>query len=502
MKSSLRTRLTTVLLLSFLAIGATLFWGILRGSRLYFEEVHYKLNHAVAAHVAKSLRPFSNSGSNSGSDSSAADAVDQGVLGALFMDVMQINPSLEVYLLDPEGRILAFDAPEGHVKLEHVDLGPVHTSLEDRWGTTIPRGTDPRNPGLSKPFSVATFQDAGQLQGYLYVVLGGEEHELVAASLGESALLRGSVVLLVVSILLASIFGALCISFLVRPLSRLRDAMVGFQEGQRPQGLVASSPDEVGELASTFEAMAERIATQLDELERNDRRRREFIANVSHDLRTPTGAIQGYLETLILRWKKLEAPERDRFLGSALRQAERLGKLVDQLFELTRLEAQEFRPRREVFSLAELVQDIVAKFNTAAEDKDLRLVAEIDYDVPPVSADIGLLERALDNLIDNAIRYTQPGGEVRVALRQAAGGLGVSVTDTGPGIPSEALPRLFDRFYRVEREVRSDARGTGLGLAITKRIVDLHDAVIEVQSTPEQGTTFSFVLPPSGSIAV
>lgn len=494
MKSSLRTRLTAVLLVSFLAIGATIFWGILRGSRLYFEEVHYKLNHAVAAHIAKSLRPFSSA--------QEADPVDHKVLQSLFMDVMQINPSLEVYLLDHEGRILAFDAPEGRVKLEHVDLAPVHAALSETQELSIPRGTDPRHPDLDKPFSVAEFRTDGDLQGYLYVVLGGEEHELVAASLGESALLRGSVVLLVISILLASIFGALCISFLVRPLQRLRDAMVSFQEGQRPQGLVASSPDEVGELAGAFEAMAERIASQLEELERNDRRRREFIANVSHDLRTPTGAIQGYLETLILRWKKLEDPERERFLASALRQAERLGKLVDQLFELTRLEAQEFSPRREVFSLAELVQDIVAKFNGPAADKDLRLVAEIDYDVPHISADIGLLERALDNLIDNAIRYTQPGGEVRVAIQQAAGGVGVSVTDSGPGIPDEALPRLFDRFYRVEREIRPDARGTGLGLAITKRIVDLHDAAIQVKSAPDQGTTFSFVLAASGDIAV
>lgn len=489
MKSSLRTRLTAVLLLSFLAIGSILFAGIVRGSRLYFEEVHYKLNQDVAAHIAKSLKPFVPVGEE--------DPVDHAVLMSLFMDVMHINPSLEVYLLDDTGRILAFDAPEGHVKLDQVDLAPVLAALDGLDG--IPRGTDPRNPELVKPFSVAEFREHGELRGYLYVVLGSEAHEVIAASLGESAMLRGSVVTLVVSILLASIVGALAISFLVRPLRRLRDAMVGFEEGERPRGLVASTPDEVGELAGAFESMAARIATQLEELERNDRRRREFVANVSHDLRTPTGAIQGYLETLTLRWKKLEPADRDQFLGSALRQAERLGKLVDQLFELTRLEAQEFTPQREVFSLAELVQDIVAKFDQPAADKDLSLRAEIDYDVPPIAADIGLLERALDNLIDNAIRYTEPGGAVTVSIQQVAGGVGVSVSDTGPGIPDEAMPQLFDRFYRVEREVRTDARGTGLGLAITKRIVDLHDASIEVQSDPRQGTTFSFVLAASGA---
>ncbi|HED64243.1 MAG TPA: HAMP domain-containing protein [Planctomycetes bacterium] len=493
MRLSLRTRLTAVLLLSFLVIGGMLFWGILRGSRLYFEEVHYKLNRDVATHVAASLQPFSRG--------AQGDPVDREVLGALFMKVMHINPSLEVYLLDPSGEILAFDAPPGHVKLDRVDMEPIREALEHPDSEGIPRGTDPRNPELAKPFSVAELREDGRLGGYLYVVLGGEAHERIATALGESALLRGSLVYLLGSLLLAAGIGTLGIALLVRPLRRLRDAMNAFEEGQRPPNLVAGSPGEVGELAAAFESMAGRIASQLQELHENDRRRREFVANVSHDLRTPTAAIQGYLETLMLRWKRLEGEERERFLASAFRQAERLGKLVDELFELTRLEAHEFRPQRESFSLAELVQDITAKFHLPAEQKGIRLRAEIDYDIPPVLGDIALLERALDNLIDNAIRYTRPGGDVRVSLRQVAGGVGVSISDSGPGIPGPALPRLFDRFYRVERGAREDAGGTGLGLAITKRIVDLHEGSIQVRSDPAEGTTFSFVLATSAPAA-
>jgi len=486
---TLRARLTLTLLLLFLAVGATLYVGIARGAGLYFEEVHYKLNRDVAEHIAKTLEPFDEVGD-----------IDKQALSGLFMDVMTINPSLEVYLIDTDGEVLAYDAPPGHVKRESIDLAPLRAALANPGEAGDLRGTDPRSLERDKPFSAAELRSHGELQGYLYVILGGEAHEAVAASLRESNRLRGLLLFLLGSVVLSAVVGAVCIAFLVRPLRRLRDSMVGFQEGERPSGLEVGA-DEVGELSSTFQAMADRIAEQLEELRQNDQRRREFVANVSHDLRTPTGAIQGYLETLTLRWERLDPGEREQFLQIALRQAERLGKLVDQLFELTRIEAREFTPRLEVFSIGELVQDVVAKFQAGAAKKSIRLHATIGYDVPPVRADIGLLERVLDNLLDNAIRYTQPGGTVRVELQQAAGGVGLSVADSGPGIPDEDVPRLFDRFYRVERPTSEKVRGTGLGLAITKRIVELHRGTIEVESSSDAGTTFSVHLAASTSEA-
>ena len=489
---SLRARLTAVLLALFLAVGTILLIGMMRGSRMYFEEVHHKLNRDVAHHIAKSLDPFV----PRGSEEPGARGVKQEVLQGLFMDVMNINPSLEVYLLDVDGRILAFDAPEGHVKRERVDLAPVKAALAAPAGATAPRGDDPRGLDRRKPFSAAELRTGGELAGYLYVILGGEAHERVAATLGESAMLRGSAILLAGSIALAGLVGTICIVLLVRPLRRLRDAMVTLQQAERRRGPDAAGRDEVEDLSASFDAMAQRIADQIEELEEKDRRRREFVANVSHDLRTPAGVIQGYLETLTLRWEQLEAGEREQFLRSALRQAERLGSLVDQLFELTHLEAREFEPRKESFSLAELVQDVVAKFQGAARKKGVRLEASVGYDIPPIFADIALLERALDNLIDNAIRYTSPEGTVRVELTHVAGGVGLSVRDSGPGIADEDLPKIFDRFYRVERGAAEGAGGTGLGLAIAKRIVDLHEGSIEVQSDVGQGTVFSFVLAP------
>ena len=186
--------------------------------------------------------------------------------------------------------------------------------------------------------------------------------------------------------------------------------------------------------------------------------------------------------------------EREEYLEIALRQSERLGKLVDELFELTKLDAREVEPCMERFRIAELVQDNVQRFQLEAGRKGVLLSADFDPDLPPVVADVGLMERALENLIENALRFTAEGGSVTVELRQAPGRLVVRVIDPGCGIPEEDLPQIFDRYYRSRFNAASSSGGAGLGLAITRRILELHDSEIEVERRPGEGTVFSFSL--------
>ncbi len=149
----------------------------------------------------------------------------------------------------------------------------------------------------------------------------------------------------------------------------------------------------------------------------------------------------------------------------------------------------------EPFSLAELVQDVAQKFRLEAERRGVRLETEMPERAPFVRADIGLIERVLENLIDNAIRYTPRGGSVRLSLALGEGTIAARVADTGRGIPKEELPRIFERFYRVEKSRAEEPEGTGLGLAITRRILQLHESPIEVESEPGSGTAFTFRLP-------
>jgi signal transduction histidine kinase len=182
-------------------------------------------------------------------------------------------------------------------------------------------------------------------------------------------------------------------------------------------------------------------------------------------------------------------------MSIAMRHSARLGTLVAGLFELAKLDTQETQVHAEAFSLAELVQDVVQKFQLLAHQKQQRLQAQLADDLPFVWADIGLIERVLDNLLQNALHYTAPGGTITVALTLQGPDLAVQVTDTGAGIPPEDLPYIFDPFYRAGQGRRDAAGGVGLGLAIAKRILALHGSAIAVDSAVPGGTTFTFPLP-------
>ena len=249
---------------------------------------------------------------------------------------------------------------------------------------------------------------------------------------------------------------------------------------ERAQAQLAAALADVQQLRADLEA-------------ENSYLRRDLIANVSHDLRTPLVSIRGYLEVLATKGEMLDAAQRRNYLDTAVRQSEHLGTLIDELFELAKLDFEGVTLQREPFHLGELASDVRQKFRLIAEGRRIGLQLVVDPALPLVHADIGLTERVLDNLIGNALKYTPEGGQVEVGLTAGDQVVWVRVSDNGVGIPSGDLPFIFDRFYRAAGE-RGQTAGAGLGLAITKRILDLHDARIEVLSQ-ERGTCFRFCLP-------
>jgi signal transduction histidine kinase len=252
--------------------------------------------------------------------------------------------------------------------------------------------------------------------------------------------------------------------------------------------------DEIDRLAATFDRMKQRIREQIQELERVDRVRRELIANVSHDLRTPLAALQGYVETLVIKRDELSAEERERYLQIASRHCTQLARRVNDLFELAKLDAAAVRLEIETVSLPELAHDVAQKFQLEAERKGVRLEIGGERRLPFVEADIRLVERVIENLVGNAIRHTPRGGEVMLSTDKGPECVRVSVRDTGPGIAAEELPSIFDRFYRC-RDRDEETSGAGLGLAIAKRIVELHGGEISARSEPKSGARFTFDLP-------
>jgi signal transduction histidine kinase len=260
-----------------------------------------------------------------------------------------------------------------------------------------------------------------------------------------------------------------------------------------PERFNGQPGDEIDKLGSTFLQMVDRISQQVKQLEHNDTSRRELVANVSHDLRTPLASLQGYLETLALKNDTLSKKEKHDYLNIAIQQGQRLHKLISELFELSTLENQDAQLHFEPFSMSELVQDVSQKFQLNARNKHIKLNAEIPKQPALVSADISLIQRVLENLIENAIKYTPDGGRIDISLIPANQNITTRIQDSGQGIPSSDIPHVFDRFYRVDKHRQSD--GAGLGLAIAQRIMQLHNSSINVDSVPNTGTTLSFHLP-------
>ena len=288
-------------------------------------------------------------------------------------------------------------------------------------------------------------------------------------------------------------------------LRRLRRAVDALERSGDAVALRVAAAGAIGAdlapLAASIESMGDRLASQGAALAAKEREQRELLANVSHDLRTPLASIQGYLELLLLGHASLDSAEARNHLETAVRQSERLGRLVADLFELTRLESGEARAEREEFPLAELAHDVTQKFAADAERRGVRLEARVAAGPPApqlrVRADIGLVERVLDNLVENALRHTPAGGSVTVDAAPCHGRARLVVSDTGEGIAAADLPGIFDRYYRAERiggAKRASGHG-GLGLAIARRIVDLHDGTLSIDSTEHHGTRISFDLP-------
>ena len=237
------------------------------------------------------------------------------------------------------------------------------------------------------------------------------------------------------------------------------------------------------------------VLHDVTELRRLEQVRTEFVANVSHELRTPLTAIHGYLETLL--GGALEEPEHARkFLDIVFRHTERLGRLINDLTDLSNIELGKVALSLEDVRLAEVVESVVAIVGPRASGGGVAVSVEVPAEIGPVKADRDRLVQILLNLVDNAVKYTPRGGSVRITGRPTdAGMVEVTVADTGIGIPSVDLPRITERFYRVDRARSRELGGTGLGLAIVKHLVLAHGGELSIDSEAGSGTTVRFTVP-------
>lgn len=484
MLRTLYSRLALTLFIILCAVGVILMQLVGHATTLYEQEVAQKLNQELAAHIIAEQPLIQHS------------AVNQPALDHLFHQLMVINPSIELYLLDQSGQILAFSALPGKVKRTQVTLQPIEQFINGANHFPL-KGDDPRHLSGRKVFSAAPIENDDGLQGYLYIVLGGEQYDNVVQMLGQSYIVDSSLTVLLVALIVAMLGGLLVFAHLTRRLRKLSGVMQQYADASGSNELSAIFPlkqkarDEIDLLGQQFNEMAAKINAQIAELKRLDGQRREMVANVSHDLRTPLTTMRGYLETLLIKHNVLSEEEQKRYLETAMSHSKRLGKLVEELFELARLDSCEAVVYAEPFSMSELVQDVTQKFELRAQQKSIRLNAQLKPNIPAVYGDIAMMQRVLENLLENSLRYTPQGGHIDINVDVDSGRVVVQVSDTGKGIPEEDVDRIFERYYQPDSQ-RHSGESAGLGLAIVKRILELHGSMIRVHSERNRGTTFSF----------
>jgi signal transduction histidine kinase len=487
MRLTLTQRLSLVFAVLLLVCCGTSAWMQVRSNQMHELEVVQGLSRDLAQHIAHDTVLMDRNGP-------MPNAVRE-----LFSQLMLVNPSVEVYLLDTGGRIVGSAAPEGRIRRERVDLAPIQRLLK---GEALPiLGDDPRSVDGSKVFSAAPLRVNGQPAGYLYVVLLSEEHDRIAERGATSAALNTALLSIGLVALLCLIAGLTAFGLITRPLRRLTEKVSQFDINGVPSAPPASpepgpvekaaSHDEIAVLDAAFRQMQARLGEQWRSLTRQDQERRELVANISHDLRTPLASLHGYLETLSLKDATLSPADRRRYLGIALDQSRKVGGLAQSLLELVRLEHGFVQPVLERFSLTDLVQDIFQKFELSAEARQIELKATFAPNVSAACSDLGLIERVLTNLFDNALRHTPQGGEIELSLRPQGSFIEVTVSDTGPGIAPELREGLFLRPFNIG----GARRDGGLGLRIVHRILQLHGREIHLIDIPGRGATFRFSLP-------
>lgn len=479
---SLFLRISLIFILVLLIVGCSYIFITAITAQRYFQETTQRLNATVAEYMIEEVNPFVNG------------EVNEAALGTIMHSMMAVNPGIEVYLLDPTGEILSYVVFDQLVKLKRVDLAPVKEFIAAK-GDDFVMGNDPRNPGELSVFSATAVYENDKLLGYVYIILASEKYETIASGVLGSYWMQLTFNSILITLVVALLIGLVLIAWLTRHLRTIVKTVERFKDGD----LNARVPEykansEFAVLGDTFNHMADRILGNIEELKKVDSLRRELIANVSHDLRNPLAIINGYIETLQMKGESITAEKRESYLKIIGESTDKLTKLVADLFDLSKLESGQMQVKKENLNIQELLQDSCLKYELLAKSKNIAIETNISSVLPMVNADLYLLDRVIQNLLDNAVKYTPQDGEISIEANPKRNGVEIKIKNSGGGIPQADLGALFDRYYMIDKE-RQGVEGSGLGLAIVKRILEVHGSEIHIESDSDTYTEFVFELP-------
>jgi signal transduction histidine kinase len=346
--------------------------------------------------------------------------------------------------------------------------------------------------GKSMKYVAVAVMSDGTPQGYVRLALPIEDIEDQVQVIYRTVLTGG-----LVAVVLVLIIGAFITRSIITPITEMTEVAEAISKGDFSKRLKVKSSDELGVLARSLNLMADELRQTISNLKSMDKTRTDFVANVSHELKTPLTSIRGFIETLEDGALEDKANAR-RFLSIIKKHTNALTNITNDLLKLTELESAETRLEMNPFDMKDLVGEVVSGFSYAAKQKGQTIRVEFrggDEEGFLLYADRPRIEQVLVNLIDNAIKYSPEGSRIKIISERLKYNVKVSVEDNGTGIPDEHTHRVFERFYRVDKARSRAVGGTGLGLAIVKHTVLLHRGEVYITSNLGMGTTVTFTLP-------
>lgn len=477
-------RRITIMVFLLITILGVLFIAITYLSTKHYHQASTQLlNKDVAAHIAKFTSPFDKNGINK----QKADSV--------FKDAMVISPSAEVYFLDTAGKVIAFHAPEKDIRLWKVPLNNLQTYIRDS-GKNYIKAPDPKDPGNSKIFSASEVVESGAKLGYIYVILGSKESENIIDVLLSSHISNLAIKTFIAIILLSIVISFIYLNRIRRSFNRMIDVLERFEQGDFTARFDIKKEDELAPVTEAFNKMADLLSSNIQKLTKSEQERKDFIATISHDLRTPLSIARGFTETLLIKGEghELNPQQRKEYVQLVLFKIEQVEVMVKQLFELSKMEAVEFNAAPEPFVLSEIVQETVNTFQLMAQEKTIDLrCTQCQYHVW-IKADIGMMERVVQNLMDNAVKSTPAGGNVYIALTVEGNELNFAIKNTGDALPEDLVYWINNFKGKANLFVNRPAK-LGLGLLIVQKALHMHGSSLKAYTMPAGGNIFTFSLP-------
>jgi signal transduction histidine kinase len=440
------------------------------------------LNKEVAAHIAEFTSPFNEKGINK----QKADSV--------FKNAMVLSPSAEVYFLDTSGKVIAFHAPEKEIRQWQILLTPIKKYIQTK-GDQFIKGVDPKDPNNNKIFSAAEVHGNKGSFGYIYVILGSKKSEGVMDLLYNNHIINLVIKGFIVIILFSFTISFIYLRRMNKNFNQMVDVLQRFENGDYNARFNLKKQDELEPVTQAFNKMADLLSTTINKLTKSEEERKSFIATISHDLRTPLSIARGYTETLMLKREQgdVTPQEQEQYSQLIYNKMLHIEIMVKQLFELSKMEAVEFKPKKEPFVLSEIVQESINTFQLMASEKKVNFsCVQCLYHVW-VNADISMMERVVQNLSENALKSTPENGSIKASLAVDDKDLIFKIENTGEALPEDLL-QWINNFENQQGVSYKRPDKLGLGLLIVQKILGLHNSSL-VAYTQNGTNIFTFRLP-------